>query len=72
MNVKEMEFVVFCIENIAEHLGRKGDEIYRLLSEKSDILDNYLIPSYDTLHTQGRDYIVNDIVDYMKEKDLLP
>ena len=72
MNAKELEFTVFCIENVAEQLGLTGDEVYRLLTEKSGLLDTYIIPSYDTLHTQGKDYIVNDIVDCMKEKSLLP
>ena len=72
MQAKELEFTVFCIENAAEELGISGDETYRLLTEKSDILDSYLIPSYDTLHTQGKEYIVNDIIDLMKEKGLLP
>nr|AGS53847.1 hypothetical protein [uncultured bacterium contig00054] len=71
MDTKELEFAVFCIENIAEHLGLTGDEIYRLLTEKSDILDNYIIPCWDTLHTQGKEYILNDIVGLMKEKGLI-
>ena len=66
-----MDFSVFCIENTAEQLGLGGEEIYRLLTEKSDILDSYIIPCYDTLHTQGKEYIVNDIVDYMRGKGLL-
>ena len=72
MNIKELEFTVFCIENVAEQLGLKGEKIYKLLAEQSDILDSYIIPCYDTLHTQGKEYIVNDIVDYMGEKGLLP
>ena len=71
MNIKELEFAVFCIENIAEQTKMNGEEVYRLLTEKSDILDSYIIPSYDTLHTQGKEYIVNDIIDYMQEKKLL-
>ena len=70
MNTKELEFSVFCIENIAERLGLRGDEIYRLLAEKSDILDNYIIPYYDTLHTQGKDYIVNELIEVMRERGL--
>ena len=66
-----MVFAVFCIENVAEYLGLKGDDAYKLLTEKSDILDNYIIPCYDALHTQGKEYIVNDIVEIMQEKGLL-
>jgi hypothetical protein len=71
MTTKELEFAVFCIESIAEYLELKGDEIYKLLAEKSNILDNYIIPCYDALHTQGKEYIVNDIVGYMQEKGLV-
>ncbi|MDR0517509.1 MAG: DUF3791 domain-containing protein [Fibromonadaceae bacterium] len=67
---KELEFAVFCIENLAEKLGKTGNEIYKMLTEKSDILDSYIIPCYDALHTQGKNYIVNDILEYMKEKEL--
>ena len=70
MNTKEVEFSVFCIENVAEHLGLKGDEVYKLLAEESDILDNYIIPCYDSLHTQGKEYIVNDILEVMREKGM--
>ena len=72
MNTKELEFAVFCIENVSEQLGLTGKEIYNLLTENCDILDSYIIPSYDSLHTQGKEYIVNDIIDYMREKSLLP
>ena len=72
MNTKELEFAVFCIENVSERLGLTGKEVYNLLTENSDILDNYIVPCYDSLHTQGIEYIVNDIIDYMREKSLLP
>jgi hypothetical protein len=71
MNTSELEFAVFCIENIAENLGLVGDEIYKLQTEKSDILDNYIVPCYDALHTQGKEYIVNDIIEVMREKGLV-
>ena len=67
---KELEFAVFCIESIAERLGINGDESYQLMTEKSDILDNYIIPCYDALHTQGKEYIVYDIMELIHEKGL--
>jgi len=66
-----LEFAVFCIENVAEKLGKAGNEIYSILAEKSDILDSYIIPCYDVLHTQGKSYIVNDILSYMKKRGLV-
>jgi len=68
---KQLEFAVFCIENIAEFLDLNSDEVYKLLTEKSDILDNYIIPCYDALHTQGKEYIVNDIIEIVREKGLI-
>lgn len=63
----ELEFAVFCIENIAIKLGKNAEEIYQALTEKSDILNSYIIPEYEILHTQSRDYIVNDIISLMEE-----
>lgn len=67
-NERELEFAVFCIENVAEALGRPSDAVYRALAEESGILNQYVIPSYDVLHTQGREYIVNDIREVMAER----
>jgi hypothetical protein len=72
MNSNELEFAVFCIENVAEHLGMKGNQVYKLFTENSDILDGYIIPYYGSLHTQGKEYIVNDIVEYMRELEIIP
>ena len=67
----QVEFSVFCIENVAVKLGISGDEVYRLLTKDNDILDEYIIPNYEVLHTQDKEYIVSDIIDYMKECGVL-
>lgn len=71
LGAKEIEFSVFCIENIAEKLGIPGDEVYQMLTAKSDILDHYIIANYEILHTQGKEFIVQDIMDYMKERGVI-
>ena len=65
-----LEFAVCCIENVAERLCINGADLYRKLTRDSNVLDNYIIPSYDSLHTQGKEYIVNDIIDYMRKQDI--
>ena len=65
---EELEFAVFCIENIALALRRNPPEFYQMLNRESSILTDYIIPSYDVLHTQGREYIVNDILEVMRER----
>lgn len=64
-------FAVFCIESLAAELKIPGEEVYKLLTEKSDILDNYIIRCYDALHTQGREWLVEDLTDYMKREGVL-
>ena len=64
----ELEFAIFCIENIALKLGLAANQVYRALTEQSDILNSYIIPEYDILHTQSKAYIINDILDLMKQK----
>ena len=67
-NNRELEFAVFCIENVAAALGKPSGDVYKALAGKGDVLRQYIIPSYDVLHTQGRDYIVNDICEVMAER----
>jgi hypothetical protein len=45
-------------------------DVYNLLTEKTKILDEYIIKYYDTLHTQGEDYIVGEIVSLLKSKGI--
>lgn len=67
-NKRELEFAVFCIENVAAALGKPSGDVYRALSGDGGILRQYIVPSYDVLHTQGREYIVNDIREVMAER----
>ena len=39
-------------------------EVYKLL-QKNGCIENYLVPHYDILHTQGTEYIVEDIKEYL-------
>ena len=65
------EFLVFCIENLAARIGIDGEAAYRLLTEKTDVLDNYIIPNYEVLHSQSKDYIVQDILEVLRERGAL-
>ena len=31
-------------------------------------MNEYIIPEYEILHTQSKDYIINDIIEVMKER----
>lgn len=67
-NSEELEFAVFCIESTAQRLGVSAERVYQALTEQSNILNGYIVPEYETLHTQSKDYIVNDILEFMQER----
>lgn len=45
-----VDFVTYCIGNLARRLNLSADEVYRMLKD-SGILSEYIVPSYDVLHT---------------------
>lgn len=67
-NQNELEFAVFCIENVAAKLGVNAEKVYRAFTEESNILHGYIVPEYEVLHTQSKEYIVDDLLDVMKER----
>ena len=68
LSLEELSFAVFCIENLAARLKMDPAKVYLLLTEKTNILYDYIVPCYESLHTQDKEYILDDIVDVMKEK----
>lgn len=70
MNREVLEFVTYCISKLAQALGMSQSEVYKRLL-KSGILYDYIVPSYDVLHTFGSRYLMEDIIDYMREKGAL-
>jgi hypothetical protein len=71
MTLEQSFFAVFCIESLADKLMEKGEQIYKMVSEDSDIIDTYIIPNYDFLHTQGKEYIVEELITIMKKRGVL-
>ena len=51
------------------YLNSKGViDVNSMLTEQTNILNKYIIPEYEILHTQSKDYIINDIIEVMKER----
>lgn len=71
MDEKILEFVIFCIESLAEKLKMNAKDIYRLLNNDTDIIQNYIIPCYEPLHSQSKNYIVEDLIEVLKERGAL-
>lgn len=60
-NPAVMEFAVFCIENLARRHGVPAEAVYGAMADRSGLLRSYLVPSYDFLHTQDKEYILDDL-----------
>ncbi len=69
-NFDELEFAIFCIENVAARISMNAEHIYQKFTTDSNILNGYIVPGYEILHTQGREYIVNDLLDVMKQNSV--
>lgn len=70
MDNDTLDFVTYCISKLSQVLHLPQREVYRRL-KVSGILDEYIIPSYDILHTFGSRYLMEDLTEYMKEKGVL-
>ena len=70
MNYNIIDFVTYCIGNLSRRLNLSAVEVYRRLKQ-SDILNGYIVPSYDVLHTFGKEYLMEDLIEYMREKGVL-
>ena len=42
-NSSELEFAVFCIENVAAKLGVNAERVYQAFTEQSNILNGYIL-----------------------------
>ena len=71
MSKPVLDFAIFCIESVAEKLQLPGNVVYDLLTRKSRILPDYIVSSYDVLHTQSKQYVVDDIISFMKEEGVI-
>lgn len=68
---KILEFTVFCIDSLAEYLDKDTKEVYKLIKNDSNILDDYIIPCYEQLHSQSKKYIVDELVNVLKKRGVI-
>ncbi len=70
MDKKILQFVTYCISKLSQSLQMPQREVYCRLKQ-SGILYDYIVPSYDVLHTFSSRYLMEDLIDYMREKGVL-
>ncbi|WP_270512082.1 DUF3791 domain-containing protein [Holdemanella biformis] len=66
---KELTFVVFILHALGQHWNMTTPEVYEILNT-TGILDDYIIKCYDVLHTLGKEYLVEDITEFVREKGI--
>lgn len=71
MDRKTLDFVTYCISKLSLSLKMPQQEVYKRL-KSSGILYDYIVPSYDVLHTFSSRYLMEDLKEFMKEKGVLP
>lgn len=57
-----MQFVVFAIECAAQKTGIGSTELYNRL-QRLNLVQSALVEGYDMLHTQGRPFIADYVID---------
>ena len=66
---RKVEFTVFVLYRVADHWRKTVPEAYEIL-HAADAIEGYLMPAYDVLHTQGSEYLVEDVTDYVKQRNV--
>ena len=67
MSQEAFEFVVYMIHACADKWHVTPMEAYQRM-EQEGCISKYLVPFYDVLHTQGVNYLVSDIEQYMANR----
>ena len=57
-----MGFVASCIEDVAEKMGLDYFEVYGRMKAVG-LIENYIIPHYDVLHTESRANVTAGMID---------
>jgi len=70
MNFETLAFTIFCVNNVASYLNKNAKEVYHLMQD-SDIINGYIVPCYEVLHTFSKEYIVEDLVSLMQKRGVL-
>ena len=69
MSKESLSFVVYMIHAGANKWDMLPSIVYQKL-QSAGCIDHYLVPHYEILHTQGTDFVVNDIEEYLEVRGI--
>lgn len=58
----KLAFAASCVEGAARKLGVPYIEVYERM-KRVDLIDKYILKHYDTLHTESREYLIEDVIE---------
>lgn len=67
LQVNQLEFVTYCVGSLADALHMSAAQVYKAL-RASGTLSDYIVPCYDVLHTFGKDYLVEELAEVLRER----
>lgn len=70
MKVEHLDFITFYVGSLADELHWSASKVYKALCS-TGLLDDYIVSCYDVLHTFSKKYIVEDLIDALREKGAL-
>lgn len=59
-----LSFVASCIEGVARRLGIPYQEVFARM-KRVNMIENYILPYYDILHTESREHVTDNMVEYL-------
>ena len=68
MQEYQLDFVTYCVGNLADRLNMSASKEYKML-RSTDIINGYMIPCYDVLHTFGKEYIKDDLISLLRNEE---
>lgn len=63
-DTEPLYFLSFCIEAYKKKNNMTGEEVMKLFDKTG--VSQYLINGYDVFHTQGEQWLMEEIEDYLK------
>ena len=60
----KLAFVASCIEGTARALGKSYQEVFERM-KRVEMISNDIWPNYEMLHTESRENVTNNMIEYL-------
>lgn len=67
MRTEHLDFITFCVGSLLDALHKSASQVYGAL-RSSGVQNDYIVPCYDVLHTFSKDYLVEELMEVLKER----